>query len=132
MSTIKQIQNIAKVNQLQGRLAELKENEAYFASRTYFRNRYVSLKNQLDKLIISILKDYGFDVGVSKFFAIEKPHVPSFPRGLEFEVTKELVTEKPEPKRDISFLAELLGIEVPKEEKNLEQYILTTIEGLYR
>lgn len=125
----KKLQNIIKLAELKGRLKELEETRGYLDSSVYYNNRRISLKNQVERLVAEVL---GLKITAKRpprkvyFFTEEEPVSQ-----MMASVKKELISEKV-VKPEIQFMADMFGFDVPEKEKNIEQYVMTTIEGFLR
>lgn len=129
----KKLQNIIKLSMLKGRLEELKETRGYLESSVYYNNRRISLVNQIEKLVAEILglKRTTTRKTAARPIIIINGEEEFAPRSVQVSVDKELVTEKT-VKPELQLLADLFGLSVPEKDKDLEQYLVTTIEGFLR
>lgn len=137
MSNLKTIENITKLALLFGRLKELEEAKMYIGSNNqYYKNRRSTLKEAIEK-------QSRLALGLSAPKTAKKVLVLELDpedyevalRGENVTVSKELVTKGlRKPDQDESVLDIFAGLFGKKVEpgQDIEQYIVTTIEGFLR
>lgn len=133
MSNLKNIDNILKLATLVGRLKELEETKLYLGGTGYYAARRRSLKEAIEREAKKLL---GIEVAPRKKVVVfevegERPDAFRFDEGVT--VSKALVTktveQEPELNNVAAVISALLGKKVAPDAKNLQQELVTTIEG---
>lgn len=137
MSNLKLKEDITKVAVLYGRLQELEEAKMYIGSNNqYYQNRRRTLKEAIEKALRAIL---GLSAPKTPkkvlVLELEPEQYEVALRGEEVVVSKELITKglrkADREETPLDLLAELFGKKA-QPGQDIEQYLVTTIEGLLR